>query len=71
MGQRQADKTFDACCKDMATAMSFPNGRHFFVEEGALKLTVAKTPVQGGGEAVLESVVRFCPFCGRPVQLRI
>ena len=56
---------------DMATAMSFPDGRHFFIEEGALKLTVARTPLQGGGEAVLESVVRFCPFCGRPVQLRI
>ena len=51
----------------MATAMSFPNGRHFFVEDGALNLTVAKTPMQGGGEAVLEYAVRFCPFCGKPV----
>jgi hypothetical protein len=34
MGQREADKTFDACCKDIVTAMSFPDGRHFFVEEG-------------------------------------
>ena len=71
MGQREADKTFDTCCKEMATAMSFPDGRHFFVELGALKLTVARTPLLGGGEAVLESVVRFCPFCARPVQLRI
>ncbi|SDN19010.1 hypothetical protein [Afipia sp. GAS231] len=70
MGQGEAGKNFDACCKDMATAMSFPNGRHFFVEEGALKLTVAKTPLQGGGEAVLESAVRFCPFCGQSIQLR-
>src|ERR1700675_604033 len=38
MGQREVDKTFDACCKDMATAMSFPDGRHFFIEEGAPKL---------------------------------
>ena len=70
MEQGKADKNFDACCRDMATAMSFPNGRHFFVEEGALKLIVARTPVQGGGEAVLESIVRFCPFCGRSVELR-
>ena len=69
MAQQKVDKKFDACCKDMATAMSFPNGRHFFVEEGVFKLTVAKTPLQGGGEAVLESVVRFCPFCGRSIQL--
>jgi hypothetical protein len=57
---------FTPCCKDLATAMSFPAGRHFFVEEGALKLVVAKTPLQGGGEAELENAIRFCPFCGRP-----
>ena len=59
---------FDPCCKDMSTAMSFPSGRHFFVEDGVLKLTVAKTPMEGGGEAVLEHPVRFCPFCGRPIS---
>ena len=59
---------FDPCCKDMATAMSFPAGRHFFVEDGVLKLTVAKTPLQDGGEAVLENAVRYCPFCGKPAQ---
>jgi hypothetical protein len=57
---------FTPCCKDLATAMSFPAGRHFFVEEGVLKLIVAKTPLQGGGEAELENAIRFCPFCGRP-----
>jgi hypothetical protein len=30
----------------MATAMSFPSGRHFFIEAGVLKLTVAKTSLQ-------------------------
>jgi hypothetical protein len=52
----------------MATAMSFPAGRHFFVEDGVLKLTVAKTPLEHGGEGVLEHPVHFCPFCGKPVQ---
>lgn len=46
--------------------MSFPNGRHFFIEDGVLKLTVAKTPLQGTGEAVLEHPVRFSPFCETP-----
>ena len=48
--------------------MSFPSGRHFFIEDGVLKLTVAKTSLQDGGEAVLEHPVRFCPFCGSPVS---
>jgi hypothetical protein len=52
----------------MATALSFPDGRHFFIEEGGL--TVAKTPLRDGGEAVLENAVRFCPFCGKPTKLR-
>jgi hypothetical protein len=55
------------CCKDLATALSFSAGRHFFVENGRLKLLVARTPMQGGGEADLENVVRFCPFCGTPL----
>ena len=42
--------------------------RNFFIEDGAFKLTVAKTRVQGGGEAVLERSVRFCPFGGKPVS---
>jgi hypothetical protein len=54
----------------MATALSFPDGRHFFVEEGVLKLTVAKTPLADGGEAVLENAVRFCPFCGNATKHR-
>jgi len=52
----------------MVTAMSFPDGRHFFVEDGVLMLTVAKAVLQGGGQGVLEHPVRFCPFCGKPVQ---
>lgn len=55
------------CCKDLATALTFPAGRHFFVENGQLKLLVARTPMQGGGEADLENVIRFCPFCGTPL----
>jgi hypothetical protein len=54
------------CCKDLAAALSYPfPGRHFQIEDGALKVLVAKTPMQGGGEAELENRVRFCPFCGR------
>ncbi len=55
------------CCKDLATALSFPAGRHLFVEDGALKMLVAKTPLQGGGEAELENKIRYCPFCGKSV----
>lgn len=60
--------SFTPCCKDLATALSFPAGRHFFIEDGLLKLLVAKTPMQGGGEAELENAIRYCPFCGRPAQ---
>jgi hypothetical protein len=61
----RTDKPIDLCCKDLSTALSFPAGRHFFVEDGALKLIVAKTPLHGGGEAELENAIRFCPFCGK------
>lgn len=64
-------ETFDPCCKDMTTALSFPYGRHFFVEDGIFKLTAAKTAMQGGGEAVLEHPVRFCPFCGQSTAGRL
>jgi hypothetical protein len=46
--------------------LSFPAGRHLFVEDGKLQLLVARTPLQGGGEADLQNAVRFCPFCGTP-----
>ena len=48
---------FSPCCKDLATALSFPAGRHFFIEDGKLKLLVARTPLQGGGEAELENAL--------------
>jgi hypothetical protein len=57
---------FSPCCKDLTTALSFPAGRHLFIEDGKLKLLVAKTPLEGGGEAELENAVRYCPFCGQP-----
>ena len=60
--------TFRSLLQGHVNAMSFPSGRHFFVEAGVLKLTVAKTPMEGGGEAVLEHPVRFCPFCGTPIS---
>ena len=60
------EEPVDPCCKDMAAALSFETGRHFFVEGGELKLLVAHTPLMDGGEAEHENTVRFCPFCGRP-----
>jgi hypothetical protein len=48
----------------MTTAMSFPAGRHFFVESGVLMLTVARAILKDGSEGILEHPVRFCPFCG-------
>ena len=41
---------FATCCKDMATALSFPAGRHLFIEDGKLQLMVAKTPLQGAAK---------------------
>jgi hypothetical protein len=58
--------TITVCCKDLGIALSFPAGRHFFIEDGKLQLLVAKTPLQGGGEGELQNAVRFCPFCGKP-----
>ena len=37
--------------------------------DGPRKLTVAKTPVQGECEAILERPVRFDPFCDVAVRL--
>jgi hypothetical protein len=51
----------------MGTALSFPNGRHFFFEDGALKLLIAKTKLTDGRVAELENRIRFCPFCGKPI----
>jgi hypothetical protein len=63
-------KSFEPCCKDMTTAMSVPAGRHFFVENGVLMLTVARAILKDGSEGIIEHPVRFCPFCGKPVQGR-
>ena len=57
---------FMPCCKDLASALSFPAGRHLFVADGKLQLLVAKTSLQGGGEAELQNAIRYCPFCGKP-----
>lgn len=42
----------------------------FLVENGVLMLTVAKAILKDGSEGILEHPVRFCPFCGKPVQGR-
>jgi hypothetical protein len=65
VNRRGGIQPFTPCCKDIALALSFPAGRHLFVEDGALKLIVAKAPLEGGGEAELENAIRFCPFCGK------
>jgi hypothetical protein len=62
------EEPIDPCCKDMAAALSFETGRHFFVEDGELRLLIAHTPLLDGGESELENVVRFCPFCGKPAK---
>ncbi|HEX9471788.1 MAG TPA: hypothetical protein VF957_19870 [Bradyrhizobium sp.] len=38
---------------------------------GAMKLLVAKTPPQGGGEAELENAIRFRSFCGKPAAVLV
>ena len=38
----------------MTTAMSFPAGRHFFVENGVLMLTVARAILKDRSEGILE-----------------
>jgi hypothetical protein len=62
------EEPLDPCCRDLAAALSFETGRHFFVEGGALKLLVAQTPLLDGGDAELENTVRYCPFCGMPTR---
>jgi hypothetical protein len=56
----------DPCCKDLAAALSFETGRHFFVEDGELRLLVAHTPMLDGADEELENTVHYCPFCGKP-----
>ena len=56
----------DPCCKDLAAALSFETGRHFFIEDGELRLLVAHTPMLDGADEELENTVRYCPFCGKP-----
>ena len=62
------EEPIDPCCKDLAAALSFETGRHFFVEDGELKLLVAHMPQLDGGDEELESTVRYCPFCGKPAK---
>jgi hypothetical protein len=59
---------FGSCCKSMAAAMSFPGERHFFVEDGVLRLIVGQAKLTDGGEAVYADNVYFCPFCGVSLQ---
>jgi hypothetical protein len=59
---------FGSCCKSMVAAMSFPGVRHFFVEDGVLRLVVGNAKLTGGGEAVYADNVYFCPFCGVSLQ---
>src|SRR5689334_10201114 len=37
------EEPLEPCCKDMAAALAFETGRHFFVEDGTLRLLVAHT----------------------------
>ena|ERR1700754_1736991 len=60
----------EPCCRDMAAALSYETGRHFFVEDGELRLLVSNTPLLDGGEAEQENTVRYCPFCGASRQGR-
>jgi hypothetical protein len=62
------EEPIEPCCKDMAAALSSETGRHFFVEDGALKLLVSHTPLLDGGEAEQENTVRYCPSCGKPAK---
>ena len=36
MNARSGTEPFSPCCKDLAMALSFPAGRHLFVEDGAM-----------------------------------
>ena len=59
---------FGTCCKSMTIAMTFPAGRNFFIEDGILRLITAQTELAGGGSAVTAANIKFCPFCGTPLQ---
>ena len=62
------EEPVDPCCKDMAVALSFPTGRHFYADDGKLRLLVAQTPLcekedpaLAGGPGVPEHVAA-CHF---------
>jgi hypothetical protein len=64
----QGDAKFGSCCKSMASAMSFPGERHFFVEDGVFRIIIGQAKLTDGREAVAADNVYFCPFCGVSLQ---
>jgi hypothetical protein len=64
-------KRFGTCCKDMRDALTLPEQRFLFVQEGTgvLFLTVGGVKTDQG-IGWFDQAVLFCPFCGTQLQMR-
>jgi hypothetical protein len=62
-------KIFGTCCKDMKDALTLPEQKFLFVQEGSgvLYLTVGGVPTDRG-MGWFDQAVLFCPFCGTELQ---
>jgi hypothetical protein len=62
---------FGTCCKDMGNALTLPEQRFLFTDEGTsvLFLTIGRVKTDQG-TGWLDQAVLFCPFCGTQLQTR-
>jgi hypothetical protein len=65
------EKIFGTCCGDLRDALSVPQQRFLFVQEGTgvLFLTVGSVKTDQG-IGWFDQAVFFCPFCGTRLQQR-
>ena len=57
---------FGDCCHDLNDAMTVPQKRSFFVQNGVLYLTVAGSDAAGW----FDQAILYCPFCGTQLQTK-
>ncbi len=64
-------KTFGTCCKDMRDALTLPEQRFLFTQDGTgvLYLTIGSVNTDQG-IGYFDQAVLFCPFCGTQLQTR-
>ena len=62
---------FGTCCNDMSDALTLPDRKFIFVQEGTgvLYMTVGAMRTEIG-TGLFDQAVLFCPFCGTQLQTR-